>query len=293
MVSYSVVIPVLNGAETLSFTLEALRRQTVAPDQVIVADGRSSDGTAKLVRRQFPEVCLVDNPLVHAAGGRNAGLRVAESEWCCFTDADCVPHNDWLEQIDRKVQATPGAVAIAGRVEPSQPRNLIEEVSSEAILSKVLAFGAEPTQIVGGGLRMAPITANAAYRRSALNAVGGFDDRFSNYAEDLDLYLRVAAAELGTMWYEPSIRVNAQHPTTHKAMSKKWQQYGMASCYLQRYHFGRFHFDWRLHVAALRAVGQMATDPSDWRRHGYEAFQIFCHLRGKWRGSLRLRVVNL
>lgn len=287
------IIPVLNGVRTLSDTLNALRRQTRPPDQVIVADGRSADGTADMVRDQFPEVCLVDNPLVHAAGGRNAALRVAQGEWCCFTDADCVPADDWLHQIDQKVQQVEGLVGLAGRVVPLPPRNLIEEVSSEAILSKVLGFADEPREIVGGNLRMAPITANSAYRKSALVAVGGFDDRFSNYAEDLDLYLRVMAADLGSMRYEPSIKVSAEHPATLKSMAKKWQQYGMASCYLQRYHFGRLHFDWRLHLAALHAVWLMAADRRNRRRYGLEAFQIFNHLRGKWRGSFRLRVVNL
>lgn len=293
MVSYSVIIPVLNGVQTLSRTLRALGRQTMAPDEVIVADGLSSDGTADMVRDQFPEVRIVHNPLVHAAGGRNAALRVANGEWCCFTDADCVPADDWLWQIDRKVQQLPEAVGFAGRVNALPPRNLIEEVSSGAILHKVLGFGDEPGELTGGSLRQAPITANAAYQKAALDRVNGFDNRFSNYAEDLDLYLRVVAAGLGSMWYEPTIRVSAQHPATLGSMAKKWQQYGMASCYLQRYHFGRLHYDWRLHKAALHSLWLIVADSRDYRRHGLEVFQIVNHLCGKWRGSVRLGVVNL
>lgn len=292
-IRFSVCVPVLNGAKSLAALLEGVRSQTHPALEIIVADGGSTDGTLQVLE-QYPEVWVLPNPGVHASGGRSVAIAASSGTWCAFTDDDCVPDPGWLAAIAAAVHDYPDTVGVGGRVLPLPPRSLVEEVSAEAFLDKVLQFDDQPGVVGHHGLRHAPITANAAYRRDVLIDVGSFDPRFANYAEDIDLFLRIMRASLGQVRYVPSAIVHAEHPATVPDLVRKWRQYGMASSYLQRYHFGRFNLDRTLYAALGRnLVASLRGERRARQRAILEALQIISHLTGKWAGSLRTGVVNL
>lgn len=58
----SVVMPVYNEAANIISTLEALYSNTVLPDEVIVADGGSTDNTVQLIKERFPQATVINNP---------------------------------------------------------------------------------------------------------------------------------------------------------------------------------------------------------------------------------------
>jgi hypothetical protein len=123
---------------------------------------------------------VLHGPARGPAAARNAGWRACQAPWICFLDDDVVPGPDWraalaadLADLDRRVAGSQGRLEVplpAGR----RPTDWERDVA-----------GLE-------GARWA--TADMAYRRSALEALGGFDERFPRaYREDADLALRVAA----------------------------------------------------------------------------------------------------
>lgn len=77
-------------------------------------------------------------------------------------------------------------------------------------------------------------TANAAFRRDALRAVGGFDPRCAT-GEDIDLCIRLAAADY-ELWFEPSARVTHYHRHTLRGLARQWFRYGYGHAYLFRKH---------------------------------------------------------
>ena len=115
------------------------------------------------------------------AAARNTGWRASEAPWVAFLDDDVLPPADWVAALRRDLDACgPDVAATQGRVHvplPAGRRPTDWERSTAGLATAVWA------------------TADMAYRREALEEVGGFDERFPRaYREDADLGLRVTAA---------------------------------------------------------------------------------------------------
>ena len=95
----SVIIPAYNAERTLPFTLRALQNQTLPRDlyEVIVVDDASTDGTAA-VAHEFGVRYRMQNKEGPAAA-RNLGVRAARGDIILFTDADCIPAENWIEKM--------------------------------------------------------------------------------------------------------------------------------------------------------------------------------------------------
>ena len=114
------------------------------------------------------------------AAARNVGWRAADTEWVAFLDDDVVPGPQWTAQLAQDLhELDPDVGASQGRIEVPLPTDR------------------RPTDLERGTAGLANarwITADMAYRRAALQCVGGFDERFPRaYREDADLALRVIA----------------------------------------------------------------------------------------------------
>jgi glycosyltransferase involved in cell wall biosynthesis len=110
----SVISTVRNDREGAADMLAALEAQTRPPDEVVVVDGGSSDGTLELVedwsRERLP-LRVMSAPDTNISGGRNVGVQAASHEWIAVTDAGCRPVPTWLEALDR---ARPTADLLTG-----------------------------------------------------------------------------------------------------------------------------------------------------------------------------------
>jgi len=98
----TVVIPTLNEIAYLPHLFDALDIQTRHPDEIIVADAGSMDGTVEIARARGARIVTGGLPAV----GRNAGARAAKGDFLLFLDADVVPPPDFiarsLEEFERK-----------------------------------------------------------------------------------------------------------------------------------------------------------------------------------------------
>lgn len=108
----SVVVPVRNGAPKLARCLQALLTQTLQPYEILVVDGHSTDSTREVARR-FP-VTVVYEDYGTVGGARQVGVEHARGDYVAFTDADCIPGNDWLENLAREF--ADGIVGVGGGI---------------------------------------------------------------------------------------------------------------------------------------------------------------------------------
>ncbi|MFI6926873.1 glycosyltransferase family 2 protein [Nonomuraea spiralis] len=169
----TVVIPTV-GRATLRRTLAAVG--SAAP-VIVVDDRRAGAGELELPGH----VRVVRSGGRGPAAARNAGWRAAGTPWVVFLDDDVVPGAGWAEAVRKDLADLPDDVAGSqGRVEVPLPG------------------GRRPTDAernTAGLSRASWVTADMAYRRSALERIGGFDERFPRaYREDADIALRVERA---------------------------------------------------------------------------------------------------
>jgi glycosyltransferase involved in cell wall biosynthesis len=104
---FSIVVPVFNAATYIERCLRALSSQAFPAKryEILVVDNNSSDRSADIVRRNFNWVKLLHEPEQGSYAARNRGSREARGEVVVFTDPDCEPRADWLEQIHRAMFA--------------------------------------------------------------------------------------------------------------------------------------------------------------------------------------------
>jgi histidinol-phosphate phosphatase family protein len=176
--TFDVVVPTV-GRDSLRLLLEALATaEGPRPGRVLLVDDRRDRSRPLPV---FPWVEVIPGRAAGPAAARNLGWRQASAEWVAFLDDDVVPGPGWLGDLARDLESLgPEVAATKGRVQVPMPS------------------GRRPTDWERNvrGLETAQwATADMAYRRSVLEEVGGFDERFPRaYREDADLGLRVVRA---------------------------------------------------------------------------------------------------
>lgn len=108
----SVIVPVRDGAATLAPTLRSLLNQTRPPDEVIVADDGSTDGSAAVALAFAPAVRVLSGPFGGGAAARKAGAEVADGDTLLFCDADDLVGPTALEALAAALDRAPDAIAI-------------------------------------------------------------------------------------------------------------------------------------------------------------------------------------
>ena len=191
MTAVSVVVCTMDRPEALARCLDALRACTPPPAQIVVVD----QGARPAAPGEVEYVHMTERGV---SRGRNRGARAARHELLAFTDDDCVPAPDWIGALVRGFEE--GVDGVTGRVLPLPGEGVA--VSSRTSTERRTFTGPRqtPWDIGTGG--------NLALRRSAFEAVGGFDEALgpgtqARAAEDVDLLYRLANAGY-TILYEPA-----------------------------------------------------------------------------------------
>jgi HAD superfamily hydrolase (TIGR01662 family) len=186
-VSYEVVIPTA-GRPSLGALLAALAAgEGPHPERVLLVDDRLDRSRPLVDPGQFGalagRVHVLPGGTAGPASARNRGWRAARTDWVAFLDDDVIPRPGWR-------------AALAADLSDLGP----DVAGSQGAIRVPLPPDRRPTdweRNVRGLERACWATADMAYRRDALAAVGGFDERFPRaYREDADLGLRLTAAGL-------------------------------------------------------------------------------------------------
>lgn len=134
----SVVIPVYNDADRLDICLARLQIQRYSPLEVIVVDNGSDDLSAvTTVVNRYEAAQLVRETTPGSYAARNKGIEQAKGEILAFTDADCVPAADWIEQGVIALKSHSNCGLVGGAIEivmcnPKHPVELFESVMALA-----------------------------------------------------------------------------------------------------------------------------------------------------------------
>lgn len=189
------VVPVFNRADLLARLLETVRAQTHPFDEVIVVDNASSDGAPDVARAAG---CRVIGMGTNAGFARavNHGWRATTAEngnqdWIAILNSDVELEPRWLEQL---LEQAGEASFATGLILNAQTRNVIDgtyDLVSRSACAWRAGFG-EPAPLTRSAPQRIGIASGTAclFRRAVLEQLGGFDEAFGSYLEDVDLGLR-------------------------------------------------------------------------------------------------------
>jgi HAD superfamily hydrolase (TIGR01662 family) len=178
---WSVVVPTI-GRPSLRVLLDSLAGQNPPPAEVVVVDDRPGAPAEPVVDDAPLPVRVLRSGGRGPAAARNAGWRATTTPWVAFLDDDVVLPDGWSRDLEDDLHhpASAAAGGVSARVHVPFPHARRPTDAERVVLGL-------------SGARW--ITADMAYRRAALDQVGGFDERFPRaYREDADLALRVRRA---------------------------------------------------------------------------------------------------
>jgi GT2 family glycosyltransferase len=214
------VIPNWNGRAWLGPCLAALAVQRPAPAEVIVVDNGSRDDSVAFLRERHPEVALLElganTGFAHAA---NRGIERARGEYVAMLNTDVVVAPDWLARMARALGEDPGAAAVACKMLALDAPGIVYDAGDilrrDGACEQRGRFTADDGRFDAPGEVFGACAGAALYRRAAVLAVGGFEERYFAYLEDVDLALRLRLSGRRCR-YEPAVARHAGEGTSRR-----------------------------------------------------------------------------
>jgi len=226
----AVVIPNWNGAALLGQALAGLKRQTYPIERVVVVDDGSTDNSVDVASQAGAQVISLGRNLGFAAAV-NRGIREAGgADYIAILNNDVTLEPDWLACLLAKLEAGEGWFA-TGKLMNAKARDRLDgtfDALSKGGCAWRCGHGRidSPLWNQAKPIQMAPFTA-AVFRADVFRRVGGLDESFETYLEDVDFGLRCAEAGLRG-WYVPeavayhqgSATLGRWHPETVRKIAR-------------------------------------------------------------------------
>jgi GT2 family glycosyltransferase len=221
--SISVVVCTYNGKRTIRDCLEGLKRVDYPNFEVIVVNDGSTDGTEVIAKEYGFRVISIPNGGLSNA--RNVGMRASKGEIVAYIDDDAIPDPQWLTYLAVTFQTTNHAGVGGPNIPPIDDGPIAECVANApGGPIHVLLTDNEAEHIPG---------CNMAFRKAALEAIGGFDTQFRIAGDDVDLCWRIQK-QGWTLGFNPAAMVWHHRRNSIKNYWKQQLNYGKAEGFLER-----------------------------------------------------------
>lgn len=208
----SAIVINFNGGTMLQDAIGSLLAQTWPALEVILVDNASTDGSVELAERRFGDrlVVIRNGKNEGFARGNNIGFAAAKGDWVFLLNPDAVCDPDVIAELMAFVADRPDVGQLACRVVRADQPNFFDSVGLLLYPDGVARSRGWQEKDQGQYDRaeevLAPHGCACALRKTMLDQIGGFDEDFFCYFEDLDLGVRGQLAGW-KCWYVPSTRV--------------------------------------------------------------------------------------
>jgi GT2 family glycosyltransferase len=215
----SAIVVNWNGGAMLQDALASLFAQSWPALEVVLVDNASTDGSADAARTRFGDRLVVVRNAKNEgfARGNNLGMAAAKGDWMFLLNSDAVCDPSTVEELMRFVEDKPEVGQLACRVLQADRPHYFDSAGlllypdgvcrSRGWEEKDLGQYDRPEEVI------APHGCACALRKTMVAQVGGFDEDFFCYLEDMDLGVRGQLAGW-KCWYVPSTRVLHQKSAT-------------------------------------------------------------------------------
>lgn len=238
----SIIIPVKNGQKTIKKCLDSLKKLNYANYEIIAVDDNSSDGTRQILN-SYPGLQVIETSGVGPSGCRNLGIKLSKGEYLAFTDADCIVHPEWLNELHKGFveEAIEACLVVGVGGDQQSPADETEFGKLVQAFLKTVGFVADyvksrTSQTSQISQTSHNPTCNVMYRREVFDKVGGFLEELWP-GEDVELDCRVK--KIGKLIYNPLAIVYHYRPDKLWGFCKMMERYGEAQGFLVR-RYGAF-----------------------------------------------------
>ena len=221
----SIIIPHFNGIEVLSECIKSLSKTDFQSYEIIVVDNASSDGSQNWIKKNYPEIILLESESNYGyAGGCNKGSQIAMGEYLVFLNNDTTQEPDWLTHLFNCFQTKDNIAAVQPKILNYYDRTIFDYAGGAGGLMDKYCYPFARGRVflnqekdVGqyddsrecfwaSGTSM-------MVKKELFQLVGGFDEVFFSHMEEIDLCWRLQA--LGyKIWVEPRSVIFHKNATT-------------------------------------------------------------------------------
>jgi glycosyltransferase involved in cell wall biosynthesis len=263
-----------NEKDTIAEFIESALSQSLQPDQIIIADGGSSDGTVEIIQDYIKKGAPIT--LVNAPGnrsvGRNAATAASRNEVIACTDVGNRLDADWLKHITQPFRDKPDAMVVSGNFK-AEPETYFEKVSATLMLQSNDNIDLDT---------WLPSSRSIAYTKTAWETAGRYPEH-TNFNEDtpFDLALRAAGYK-----FEDGLKaiVYWRPRPTLKEFYKQYYFYAVGDGLDAINYQSNLRLLLKYLVIIAATVGQIIVYPPTliifW---GYILYRYWTRIRGAWK----------
>ena len=249
----SVVIVNYNVRYFLELCLKSVTAAIAAIDaEIIIVDNNSSDESCDMVKRKFPNVCLIENKEnIGFSKANNQGVKIANGEYVCILNPDTVVAEDTFLKLihfsDSKENL--GIVSCklidgAGKFLPESKRNIpTRTVAIKKLLGfseSYYAFNVNSNEIDKVSVF---VGAFMLLKKELYNKIGGFDERYFMYGEDIDLSYSVLNSGYDNYYFGKTTIIHYKGESTLKDEVYAKRFYGAMKLFYMKYFRSNLFFD--------------------------------------------------
>lgn len=253
--------------------------------EIILVDNNSQDGSCEMLKQNFPQVRLFQNQKnVGFSKANNQGVKEAKGEYICVLNPDTVVGEDVFEQTLKFAEENEnlGALGVklidgTGNFLPESKRNLpTPKVSLQKILQKKTQ-NYYATNLSEDEVGKVPVLVGAfmLLKKSIYEEVGGFDEDYFMYGEDIDLSYKLTKAGYKNFYFGKTTVLHYKGESTAKDKEYLKRFYGAMRI------FYRKHFSKNLFTDAFILAGTKLAELKDFskiKKHEKASIELENHL---------------
>lgn len=224
MIKASVIIPNWNGKELLKDCLASLTKQTFRNFEIILVDNASSDDSLSYVKENFPKIKIITLAKNFGfARAINEGVKLSNAKYCIFLNNDASADKNWLKNMIECADLHSEVISVNPKILNFFNRKLIDGVGIS--INEVGQAGSIGWNEVDSGQYnreeyiFGATGAASLFKRADFVKVGGFDESFFMYSEEVDFAFRAQFLRFKSIFCP-----NAKVFHKHKATAQKYPQ---------------------------------------------------------------------
>lgn len=241
----SIIIVNFNVAHYLELCLDSVQAALQAIDaEIIVVDNASGDRSVAMLAKRFPEIqCIQNSDNIGFSKANNQGVEKASGEYICILNPDTVVAEDTFEKVYAfaKAQQNPGAIGVrlidgSGHFLPESKRNLpTPKVSLNKMMGDGSAYYVNNLNSTENGKVPVLVGAFMFMKKSIYQEVGGFDERYFMYGEDIDLSYTIKQAGYDNYYFGECAIIHFKGESTIKDKKYRERFYGAMSLFYDKH----------------------------------------------------------